>query len=52
LNNSYNIPSQLFRQVGNAVPVPLGIALGREFGKAILAERDQGLDDGGDETED
>lgn len=30
------IPTQKFRQIGNAVPVPLAASLGRAIGKAAL----------------
>ncbi|KAG8900856.1 hypothetical protein FRB99_005733 [Tulasnella sp. 403] len=31
----------LFRQIGNAVPIPLGIAIGREIAEAVLKEESQ-----------
>lgn len=30
------LPVQQLKQIGNAVPIPLGVALGKELGKALV----------------
>ena len=30
------LPTQQLKQIGNAVPIPLGVALGKELGKALV----------------
>lgn len=30
-------PTEVYRQIGNCVPVPLGAALGRELKRALVA---------------